>query len=296
MTSQESKILAASGGALAAVVLVGAVGALFMRGPGAYGPTYRQATAGAPADPTVFESVRGKMESSGGAAALLAVTPQALARGKSLYADSCAGCHGDDGNAKTPVAAVMSPPPRDFTSPRGWTRGYTLAETYRTLTEGVAGTGMAAFDTLSPADRFALAHYVQSFGKFDHKDDLAAEAKLLDAKYHLAKMVRGPNKVSVPVAMAHMAAEYAAPRAVVLPLASDRSPGARLCRRLVSDPVRAATILSQLPGWREKLDVFAAAVLEGAPANGFRPAAALLTRAQWRAFHAELVARAPARR
>ncbi|MDE2491852.1 MAG: cytochrome c [Elusimicrobia bacterium] len=294
--SQDAKIVTAAGGALAAVVLAGVVGALFMRGRGAYGPTYREATADAPADPTVFENVRGKMESSGGAAQLLSVTPETLARGKALFADSCAGCHGEGGQANTPVAAVMHPAPRDLTSPRGWTRGYTLAAIYQTLSEGVSGTGMASFDTLPPADRFALAHYVQSLGRFDHKDDLAAEAKLLDAKYHLGKMVRGPNKVSVPVVMAHMAAEYDAPGAIVLPPASDVSPGARLCRRLVADPARAADVLAQVPGWREKLDVFAETVMAGAPGNGFEPAAAVLTRARWRTFQAELAARTPVRR
>jgi len=88
-------------------------------------------------------------------------------------------------------------------------------------------------------------------------------------------------------------ADYVAPPAVRVPPAADASEGAALCRRLISDPVRAAEVLSQVPDWRENLDAFARVAISGTPRNGFRSAVATLDAAQWRAFHDELVRRTP---
>jgi len=152
---------------------------------------------------------------------------------------------------------------------------------------------MPSFDTLPPKDRFALAQYVQTLGKFDHHDDQAAEAKQLDAKYHLSAGHHTPNKAAISVVMAHMAAEYVAPPAIRIPPASDTSAGARLCRRLIADPVRAGAVLSQVPDWRTGLASFARVAAAGTPENGFRPAVATLDRAEWQTFHDELVAQTP---
>ncbi len=41
-------------------------------------------------------------------------------RGKSVYEDKCAICHGQDGKGHGPAAAGLSPSPPDFTNPGFW--------------------------------------------------------------------------------------------------------------------------------------------------------------------------------
>lgn len=244
-------------------------------------------------DPTVFPTQVGKATPGLDLQKMFAVTPAVLAHGKQLFDVNCAMCHGAAGKGDGVAAAALKPPPRDFTKPEGWTVGYTVADIYRTLSDGVTGTGMPAFSALSPPDRFAVTHYVQSLGHFDHHDNEVAEIKQIDARYHLGEGPRGPNKVAVPTVMQHMAAEYVAPPAVGTPSASDHSVPAQLRRRLVADPVRAAEVLSQVADWRSSLDDFARVAMSGTPENGFQPAVATLTAAQWQAFHDEVVKLTP---
>lgn len=94
----------------------------------------------------------------------VAVTPRRapdLARGRVLYQQSCASCHGAAGHGDGPAAAALDPPPIDFhDSARA--RQRSLYGLYNTITLGVAGTGMASFSHLSDDDRWALAFHVGS--------------------------------------------------------------------------------------------------------------------------------------
>jgi high-affinity iron transporter len=106
----------------------------------------------------------------------VAVTPRRppdLARGRVLYQQSCASCHGAAGHGDGPAAAALDPPPIDFhDSARA--RQRSLYGLYNTITLGVAGTGMASFSHLSDDDRWALAFHVGSL--FADEPMLAAGA------------------------------------------------------------------------------------------------------------------------
>jgi len=291
MSEDTKKIVGVVASTIVAIGLAIVVGGWLMQGHANQKLSYQEAAPPKQPDPTIFPPVTGKTTPGLDLRAMLATTPKSVENGKKIFGTYCTVCHGADGKGDGPAAAGLKPPPRDFTSSEGWTRGYTIADIYTTITEGVKGTGMGAFNMVSPQDRFALAHYIQSLGSFDHHDQPAKEAQALDRKYHLSEGVHTPNQVSVPTVMKHQAAEYSAPTAVRMPPAADTTPGAELCRRLVADPVRVAAVLSQVPHWRKDLDAFARTAMGGTPRNGFRAAVATLDRAQWKVFHDELVSR-----
>lgn len=100
-----------------------------------------------------------------------------VAKGKELYTVQCAVCHGASGAGDGPGAVALNPKPRDFTSGE-WHFGGGVARVFKTITEGSPGTSMASFSNLSVEERFALAHFVRSFGPKplpeDKPEDLAA--------------------------------------------------------------------------------------------------------------------------
>lgn len=88
-------------------------------------------------------------------------SPPDLEKGRALYAEACASCHGADGRADVPLAATMTPPPADFHDPAimGALSPY---KAFNTIGFGVPGTGMPAFPSLSEADRWSLAFFVHT--------------------------------------------------------------------------------------------------------------------------------------
>ena len=94
--------------------------------------------------------------------ALLEPTEELLKEGKQLYQLNCASCHGQNGSGDGPKSAGLNPPPRNFQEEK-FKYGASSLEIYNTITKGVTGTSMPAFDLLPEQDRMAMAHYVQTF-------------------------------------------------------------------------------------------------------------------------------------
>lgn len=89
-------------------------------------------------------------------------TPPSLARGKALYAQECASCHGATGAGDGPAAAALTPRPADLAA-RAELAGRSPLDFYRRVSIGVAGTAMPAFEAKLPvADRWALALYAST--------------------------------------------------------------------------------------------------------------------------------------
>jgi cytochrome c oxidase cbb3-type subunit 2/cytochrome c oxidase cbb3-type subunit I/II len=84
--------------------------------------------------------------------------PETLARGKTLFLQDCAVCHGAIGDGKSAVAATLAPAPANLK----WIRpdfDYVL----QILRDGIPGTAMPSWkDQLSESDRGALAGFVRS--------------------------------------------------------------------------------------------------------------------------------------
>jgi high-affinity iron transporter len=82
-----------------------------------------------------------------------------LARGRQIYSERCAACHGDLGRGDGPAAIGLNPAPANLTDTVAL-RDATPLDFYRRVTVGVAGTSMPAFERgLSAEDRWAVAAY-----------------------------------------------------------------------------------------------------------------------------------------
>lgn len=83
-----------------------------------------------------------------------------MAQAAQLYQSHCALCHGDTGHGDGPAAKGLEPPPINFHDQTRYDNR-SLLGLYTTITGGVDGTSMAAFQSqLDNAQRWALAFYV----------------------------------------------------------------------------------------------------------------------------------------
>jgi cytochrome c oxidase cbb3-type subunit 2 len=89
--------------------------------------------------------------------------------GKRVYDEHCVMCHGDKGEGKGPQAAGLRPPPRDFTrgvfkfrsTPSGTLP--TDEDLWKTISDGLHGTAMVPWISLSENERWAVVAYVETF-------------------------------------------------------------------------------------------------------------------------------------
>ena len=85
--------------------------------------------------------------------------PPSLERGRKLFAQTCATCHGASGGGDGPAAATLQPRPRSFRDP-AVTATLSPVRAFSAISDGVAGTAMVGFASMPDADRWSLAFYV----------------------------------------------------------------------------------------------------------------------------------------
>ncbi|MDP6589082.1 MAG: ethylbenzene dehydrogenase-related protein [Alphaproteobacteria bacterium] len=102
-------------------------------------------------------------------------TPEFLEQGREVYVKRCSFCHGLLGDGEGPAAEFLDPRPRDFTLGvfkfRTTDSGElpTNEDMFRTVSNGLPGTGMQAFDDgrikngLSEDERWAVIAYIKTF-------------------------------------------------------------------------------------------------------------------------------------
>ena len=102
-------------------------------------------------------------------------SPPDLARGQAVYAAQCASCHGAKGAGDGVLAAGLDPNPIAFTDAER-ARSRSLMALYQVVSQGVSGTSMPSFTSLSDEDRWAVAFYI---GTLAHDDAMREQGKLL---------------------------------------------------------------------------------------------------------------------
>lgn len=123
-------------------------------------------------------------------------------RGASVYATSCAACHGAEGHGDGPAGLLLQPRPVDFTN-RARAAERSVLSLYQAVTHGVPGTAMPSFAHLSTADRWAVAFHAGSLayapyataGAARWQQDAALRAHVPD----LAALVQGREDQWAPL-------------------------------------------------------------------------------------------------
>jgi mono/diheme cytochrome c family protein len=203
-------------------------------------------------------------------------TPALIARGKEVFQANCVSCHGAEGRGDGSSGEMLNPKPRNFHDLKGWTFGSKISQIYKTLESGVPKTGMASYNFLPPADRFAIIHFVRSLSP-GQPDDSPQEFAMLDSTYQLSRGRVVPGQIPVKRALALVASEQNSRMNDPLP----RGAGERVFQKVVRDPHRVVTALV------ERHPAFGSAdellhVVSPSPADvGFRSSVNTLSRAEW---------------
>lgn len=82
-----------------------------------------------------------------------------LARGAQVFQSQCAACHGSQGRGDGPLAASLNPKPTALAEHLR-ARERSLFALHQIISNGVPGTAMQGFGSLSDEDRWALAFFV----------------------------------------------------------------------------------------------------------------------------------------
>jgi mono/diheme cytochrome c family protein len=90
-------------------------------------------------------------------------SPAARDRGRSVFRANCVLCHGVRGDGHGVRASGFATPPADFTDPY-WRRRMTPRHVYFAIREGVRGTAMPSWSSLSADETWDLVAYVLSLG------------------------------------------------------------------------------------------------------------------------------------
>ncbi len=221
-------------------------------------------------------------------------TAELIAKGRELYLASCASCHGNEGGGDGIAGAGLAPPPRNFMQKDGWTNGMTLADMFKTLEEGISGTGMAAYEYMPVADRFAIIHFIHSL-MGEYPENTPEELEQLNIKYKLADGRVLPNQIPVEKALKIIAEEN-------LPLLNksiaygkvisiNQNKIESIAKAITKEDV-AAYYLSKSDLWRRSNNDFKEYVSIGLPDNGFNAGINLLSEeetTQLRTFLADVI-------
>lgn len=103
-------------------------------------------------------------------------------RGKELYANNCASCHGANGNGDGELGKGLDPAPTDFYETE-LMRQVSPFQAYNTIKLGVNGTSMRAFSELDEEQLWDLAFYVKSLRFKDNETDTTALRAQFESVY-----------------------------------------------------------------------------------------------------------------
>jgi mono/diheme cytochrome c family protein len=193
-------------------------------------------------------------------------TPEYIDKGKALYTTVCASCHGENGTGDGAAAAGLNPAPRNFRSPDNWKNGPKLPGIYKTLEEGIPGSGMISYNYLTPEERIGIAHYIRSTFVPNAPVDTPEELTNLDLTYNLSQGKEIAAQIPVGKALQLTLEENKSNVQQILQKLNIMSqnqddPGYRIFDEITINKLQAAAVLNNSSKWKESQDEFISLVL-----------------------------------
>ncbi len=211
-------------------------------------------------------------------------TPAFISKGKELFTANCKSCHGDNGMGDGPAGAALVKKPRNFHAADGWTNGRNIDQMFKTLKEGIIKNGMAAYEYIPAADRFAIISFIRTLAQFPPVTD--DQLKSLDAAYNLSAGTVLPNNIPVVLAKQKLVQESVTSNDQFLRFenkinTSAETPESLLFRKSVFDLKKVFTsfVNSNAAGGADK---YIADVLSNPLNSGFKPAVARCSKEEWK--------------
>jgi mono/diheme cytochrome c family protein len=211
-------------------------------------------------------------------------------KGKALFTTTCVSCHGAEGKGDGVAGAALNPKPRNFTNATGWINGSKISGIFKTLSEGIPGSAMVAFDTFSPEEKIALAQYIRKTfaanAPVDTKDELIALAQT----YKLTEGAQNPGQIPIKDAMALVIqdghSKYEKVISALKQINNDsNNNGAEIFNKVTDNKVKALTALSSTDEWRKNEQVFVDLVVNELNDAGFNDNVHSLSSSDWDTFY-----------
>ncbi len=207
-------------------------------------------------------------------------SPELIAKGKTLFATSCASCHGTEGAGDGVAASALKPPPRNFLKSEGWTNGREFTDLFKTLQSGIPGTGMIAYEYLPVEDRIAIIQYIRTLADYPKvTDKVIAE---LDETYELSKGIVTPNNITIEMATDKVIEDNKISTSVLdeINLDGQNSESVKLFNLYVQDKEKALSIFIRDFSKSRNADEFVSRLLLFPTESGFKSNVSLLSKAK----------------
>lgn len=200
-------------------------------------------------------------------------TPEMISKGKDLFQNTCASCHGNEGKGDGVAGASLNPKPRNFHELNGWKNGRKFSDMFLTLMKGVPNSGMTAYDFMPVEDRIAILQYIRSFIT-DPPAISDEEISKLDADYHLSQGTQVPGQIPIAASINLISQEKQAKlknaeNLVVMNINTNQSSSVVLFNQVTNDKTRAIATLLNSVDWKESETDFMRVISENLYLNGF---------------------------
>lgn len=210
---------------------------------------------------------------------------QMISKGRDLYNGSCFSCHGEGGMGDGVAGSALNPKPRNFRNSEGWINGSTLLGIYKTLQEGIPGSGMISYNYMPPEDRLAIAQFIRT--NFIRESSVSKdELVLLDQTYNLSAGRRISGQIPVSDAISiYLSENQSKTEKVISSLRimseTDKEDG-ELFHKIVTDKIKALAVLSATSGdWKENKNIMKMLILHGVNRDGFNGEVYKLNGGEW---------------